>query len=134
MCLWFPGATTEDEVKSILRTFHAVFPHTKVYRGPHNWGYYLIGTKRSVIVSDFRSNVEKAFQNQAMVNDLAEYDNYCVSPDQLYRLLLWDTQEVAKIAQEGVLITDDYPYTEFFLWRYLPKKPKEYDPQPSVNR
>ncbi|MBI4796346.1 MAG: fused MFS/spermidine synthase [Deltaproteobacteria bacterium] len=134
MCLWFPGATTEDEVKSILRTFHAVFPHTKVYRGPHNWGYYLIGTKRSVIESDFRSNVEKAFQNQAMVNDLAEYDKVCVSPDQLYQLLLWDTQEVEKIAQEGVLITDDYPYTEFFLWRYLRGRMKEYNPQSCSNR
>ncbi len=118
MCLWFPGGR-EDEVKSLLRTFHSVFPHTRVYVGPRNWGYYLLGTMKEISENDFRHNVERAFANPAILKDLREYDESCTTPQKLFQMLLWDNGKLERISRDGALITDDSPYTEFFLWRYL---------------
>jgi hypothetical protein len=60
---------------------------------------------------------EKPFE--ITIKDLGEYDNSCVSPQQLYHLLLWNKDKVEKVGRDGVLITDNFPYTEFPLWRYL---------------
>ena len=59
------------------------------------------------------------FANPKVVEDLGEYDTTCLSPDQLYRSLLWYEDEVEIGARDGILITDDFPLTEFPLWRYL---------------
>jgi spermidine synthase len=118
MCLWFPGGTM-DETKSLLKTFYKVFPNTVVYRGPRHWGFYLIGLMEEVSPLEFREKVEKAFKNPVVLADLGEIDQSCLTPRQLQNLLLWDKKEVDAVSREGVLITDDYPYTEFFLWRRI---------------
>jgi spermidine synthase len=118
MCLWFPGGR-EDEVKSILRTFHSVFPNTTVYCGPHHWGFYFIGSMKEISEKDFRDNVEQAFANPTILKDLREYDGSCTTPQQLYQMFLWKNDAIGKFTKNGVLITDNSPYTEFFLWRYL---------------
>ena len=42
-----------------------------------------------------------------------------VTLEQLQRLSLWSNGEIDKVSKEGVLITDNFPFTEFPLWRYL---------------
>lgn len=133
MCLWFPGNTTEDEVKSLLKTFHAVFPETQVFGGPRAWGFYFIGHNGSPSPPLFRKNMEEAFKNPEIVADLAEYDQKVVSPRQLHRLLLWDTEKVRQISAEGIMVTDDFPYTEFFLWRYFSKGVRFWQPHGPVS-
>jgi spermidine synthase len=118
MCLWFPGGKPEDKL-AILRTFSEVFPYTSVWSGPNRWGNYFIGTIREVPWTTFEHKAEQAFQNPAILKDLSEYDNSCTSAKQLYSLLLLDNDEVKKLRSQGVIITDDYPFTEFFLWRRL---------------
>ncbi len=129
MCLWFPGGR-ESEVKSLIKTFYSVFPNMKVYVGPHGLGFYFIGTMKEISESEVRQNMEKAFGNPAIINDLSEYDDSCISETQLHQMFLWDSNEIKSIAADGVLITDDYPYTEFFLWRYLLKRDPYYQPLP----
>jgi spermidine synthase len=129
MCLWVPGGC-ETEVKSLIRTFHSVFLNMRVYIGPHKWGFYFIGTMKEIAESDVRHNMEKAFGNPAIIRDLSEYDNSCITSQQLNQMFLWDNNEIKSIATDGVLITDDYPYTEFFLWRYLIKREPNYQPLP----
>src|SRR5208337_4349051 len=131
ICLWFTGGR-ESEVKSLIRTFHAVFPNMKVYVGPHKWGFYFIGTMKEISESDVRQNMEKAFGNPAIIKDLSEYDNSCITEKQLNQMFLWDSNEIKSVAKDGVLITDDYPYTEFFLWRYLIKRNPYYQPLPML--
>jgi len=131
MCLWFPGGQ-ETEVKSLLKTFHSVFPNTRVYVGPHKWGFYFIGTMNEVTESDVRRNMEKAFGNPAILKDLGEYDSSCITPRQLNQMFLWDKNAIKAITTNGVLITDDYPYTEFFLWRNLIKRGVYYQPLPTL--
>ena len=132
MCLWFPGGP-EADVKSVLKTFYSVFPNTRVYVGPHKWGFYFVGAMKEISESDVRGNREKAFANPAILKDLSEYDDSCVTPQQLNKMFLWDTKEVEAIThKDGVLITDDYPYTEFILWRYLLKGRGVYQPLPTL--
>jgi len=131
MCLWFPGGR-EDEVKSLVKTFHSVFPHTRVYVGPRNWGFYILGTMTEVAEDDFRHNAEKAFAAPAFLKDMKEYDESCTTPQKLYQMLLWDDGQIENISKEGVLITDDSPYTEFFFWRYLLNPKPMYQPIPAA--
>lgn len=133
MCLWFPYGR-EDEVKSVMKTFHSVFPHTRVYVGPNNWGFYLIGNMTEIAEDDFRRNVEKAFANPAILKDLREYDRSCTTSQKLQQMLLWDHDELEEISKGGALITDDSPYTEFFLWRYLLNPQPPYQPVPAALR
>jgi spermidine synthase len=128
MCLWVPGYT-QQEIKSFLKTFHTVFPNMMVWSGMHGWGFYLIGTMEAISWSAFQQNIEKIFANPNIIKDLGEYDNSCVTPEQLYRLLLWDKDEIDNLSKDGVLITDNFPYTEFPLWRYLIKDRTRWIPQ-----
>ena len=134
MCLWFPGGR-EEEVKSLAKTFYSVFPNAKAYVGPHNWGFYFIGAVQEISASDVRQNLEKAFANPEILKDLSEYDDSCVTPKQLSDMFLWDTKELASItSKDGVLITDDRPYTEFFLWRNMLNKENFYQPDPLLRK
>jgi spermidine synthase len=132
MCLWFPGGTKE-EVKSLLRTFSSVFEHTTVFSGPHSWGYYFIGTSGPVDWQDFERRAEEMFNNPVIVQDLIEYDDSAATLAQLEDLLLWDEEQVREMRQGGVLITDDYPFTEFPLWRYLLGDRAQWHPQWDLN-
>ena len=118
MCLWFPGGSRDDDL-AILRTFSEVFPETSVWKGPRGWGAYLIGTIRAMPWAEFRRNAEQAFAQPAIVRDLSEYNSACSSVDKLYALQKFDANQVKAYRSGGVLITDDFPFTEFFLWRVL---------------
>jgi spermidine synthase len=127
LCLWFPGGT-RDEVQSLLKTFHHVFPSTSVWSGPEGWGYYLIGVMGDTSWERFQERAKRLFENPEIREDLAEYDQGQLTLERLYRLLLWPESEVEEVAREGVLITDDKPYTEFPLWRDLLKGREEWRP------
>ena len=129
VCLWFPGGT-KDEVKSLLRTFDEVFPGTIAWSGSRAFGYYFIGCMEEKVPWDrFRSNADRMFKNKDILRDLAEYDLTCVTKVQLENLLLWREGEVDVVARDGSLITDDHPYTEFPLWRYLFGDSRRWQPQ-----
>jgi len=132
LCLWFP-AGTQEEVKSLVKTFSSVFPFTTVWSGPNSWGYYLLGFQQEVNWQKFRQNVEKAFNNPVIVKDLVEWDESCRTPQQLYGMLLWDENDAARIGKGGVIISDNYPFTEFPLWRYLLKDRELWHPQYTLN-
>ena len=127
MCLWFP-AGNEDEVKSLLKTFHAVFPNMEVFAGPHGWGFYLIGTMQQISEEEFRHNEQRAFADPAILTDLSEYNKSCTSRQKLDQMFLWDSKAVEALSRDASLITDDSPYTEFYLWRYLSKSSKDFPP------
>jgi spermidine synthase len=122
MCLWFPGGTRAENL-AIIRTFSEVFPEFSIWAGPRGWGFYCIGTLRDVPWSEFTHNMEKAFANAAIQKDLSEYDGICERPDQLVKLKILDKHMDRETVAQGIVVTDDYPYTEFFLWRRLLANP-----------
>lgn len=102
-----------------MRTFAAVFPEFSIWNGPNSWGFYCIGTLREVPREEIRQTAEKVFADSQVLTDLEEYDRSCATPQQLDDLFAMDKKRIGEIEKDGVLITDDNPYTEFFLWRYL---------------
>jgi spermidine synthase len=118
MCLWFPGGT-EEEAKSLIATFLSVFPQTTIWSGPHKWGWYLVGTLKPIDWERFRTRVAATYANPLLAADLQEYDSAAAEPKDLEKLLMWRPDEVGRVTAGAHLITDDYPLTEFPLWRYL---------------
>jgi len=124
MCLWFPGSNTKDDSLHIedslyvIKTFYSVFPNITVWNGPHNWGFYIIGTIAQTNVD--KAKIEQAFTNPNLLNDISEFDNSCVKSSQLLNLLLLRNKDhIENITRNALIITDNFPYTEFPLWRYL---------------
>jgi spermidine synthase len=117
MCLWFPGGDRQDNLY-IHKTFYSVFHNMTAWKGPHDWGFYLLGTLAQTNVN--RSKIERAFTNPRLIEDLSEYDNVCATSSQLLNLfMLRDGDDMDGITKTASIITDNYPYTEFPLWRYL---------------
>ena len=120
MCLWFPISPKEDTL-SILKTFYCVFPNMTVWKGPHGSGLYLIGTLAKTRID--KPKIEEAFTNPRLLEDLSEYDDSCVTSSQLLNLLvLQEKSNIENVTRGAVIITDNFPYTEFPLWRYLLRK------------
>jgi spermidine synthase len=120
MCLWFPGGSLDDNL-AITKTFNSVFSNMTFWNGPRGWGFYLFGTLTPTNIE--RGKIEQAFTNPRLVEDLREYDNVCVSSEQLSNLYaLRDGQQLSEFTKSAPIITDNYPYTEFPLWRYLLRK------------
>lgn len=128
LSLWFPGGT-QDENLAVIRTFCEVFPEFSVWAGPFGWGFFCIGTLKDMPLDQLQHNMEQALKNPAILEDLSEYDKDCIKPEQLLKLRIIDKAKREKIVQRGVLITDNYPYTEFFLWRHLFQKEEAKDKQ-----
>lgn len=118
MCLWL--CQDERSVPApVIRTFAAVFPHCTVWSGITAEGCYLLGKLKPMPADELQQRIKKAFQNPKMIADLKEYDDICATPEKLASLLRMTEAnvEVVKNNREIPLITDDYPVTEFFLWR-----------------
>ena len=123
MCLWFPlqPTTLGQDRDGLIKTFHSVFPDMSIWAGPYQWGLYLIGriSPRDIDIP----KIEKAFTDRKFLDDITETDNACDTAQKLLALQIpLTTSKVGKIIQNASLITDDYPFTEFPLWRYIKQK------------
>lgn len=122
MCLWFPygardAGATDDDLSYILKSFYCVFPDMTVWIGPRGWGFYIIGTLKETSVD--KSKIERYFKNPRFLKDLSEYDKSCPTSSQLTNLLVADKNDVGKFTKNALILTDNFPYTEFPLWRHL---------------
>lgn len=116
LCLWVPpGEYTE--VRMIMRTFQSVFPHASLWRGSKFPGFYLIGTQHPLRVPLAR--FRQAFRNQKFLADINEWGNLFPSITAVTNLLLLNESELAEYLEGVPIITDNYPYTEFPLWRWV---------------
>jgi len=113
MCMWFLGGA-EAETGMIINTFASVFQYMQLWKGPHNYGFYMIGKLEDFKVD--RAKLETIFKNKKIVEDLSEYDRSCVTSSQMYGLLYPDYKSFVKSMEKYPVITDNYPYTEFPLF------------------
>jgi len=114
MSLWCPTLwryTREDPGLWILKTFASVFPNVTVWKGPHDWGMYIIGMLGNNTID--KTKIERAFKNPELLKDISEYDQSCSTASQLLNLLILDNRGVAFITKDAPIITDNFPYTEF---------------------
>ena len=100
-----------------MQTFQSVFPHTSLWRGPVYNGFFLIGTRKQVRIPLDRFH--RAFENQKFLEDINEFDNSVYSGDALADLFILNETELVEYLRNVPIITDNYPYTEFPLWRSI---------------
>jgi spermidine synthase len=118
MCLWVPSADMDTKL-AIMRTFCEVFENATAWKGPHGWGSYLIAPMRNVSREELAAKMQRAFAQPMIHDDLVEFDTLCSTAQQLEGLRWLDRDALRVYAAAGTVITDDKPYTEFFLGRRL---------------
>ena len=114
MSLWLPPGTAIEMI-GICKTFVSVFPNTHVWSGPGGWGLYLVAFPPGVVYRP--GMIDEGFeQHPHIVDDLAEYSGRRWTAADVHRLYMWDPETLASRCSHAVVITDDYPYTEFPLF------------------
>jgi spermidine synthase len=121
VCLWVPPAQ-QSEAKMIFRTFATVFPYVSVWSGPTYAGFYFIGTLKPV--NDVAGRIQRGFADPVTVHDLTEWDNSCDTPRKVLSLRVCDRNAIMDFTKGRPILTDDHPYTEFPMWRYLLDDPE----------
>jgi hypothetical protein len=127
MTLWFPEGT-EVEVKSLLATFLSVYPHATVWDGPSGWGWYLVGAQRPLDWERLRSRLDSLFTTPRLAADMTEFDSLASAPERVLALYKWSAEEGRRESAGARMITDDYPLTEFPLWRYFKGQSQSWHP------
>jgi hypothetical protein len=113
--------TLKEDRDYLIKTFCSVFSDVSLWRGPRSWGLYLIGSSKPVKMD--REKIEKAFSDPQFIADLTEVDASCDTAQKLLALQIPMTHsQIEQMVQNASLITDDYPFTEFPLWRWLGNK------------
>jgi hypothetical protein len=100
-----------------MRTFQDVFPHASLWRGPKYPGFYLIGAQQPLRLPVDR--FARMFNNPKLRHDINEWDNLVPSGQVMLNLLLLDESEMAEYLRGVPIISDNHPYTEFPLWRWI---------------
>jgi spermidine synthase len=115
LCLWIqPDKATE--VKMIMKSFQSVFPSTYVYDGPNYKGFYMVGYMNYTPPNVAR--FDSAAKDAGIMADLNEWNTKdTLKPVQLLKLNILSPSELATILQGVKEVSDNYPYTEFYLWR-----------------
>jgi spermidine synthase len=116
MCLWIQPAEY-SEIVMIMKTFISVFPRTYVFSGKRYAGFYMIGLtgEKGPDLGRF----ERMRNNKAITADLTELNMDIPDAGAIPPLLIFGPEQVDFFTQGIPVIVDDYPYTEFPLWRSL---------------
>jgi hypothetical protein len=135
MMEWIPYDQTVDEFKAHVRTFHSVFEHDILVFGPGESGMYMFGSAQPLEFTP--DNVRSILSRPGIVADVASSP---LAPTTSLDVDTWtgvimgqvwiQGDKVAKFAGDAPLITDDRPYTEYYLVRqtlsrlFGPRSPK----------
>ncbi len=114
MCMWIPPESMTD-VKMIMKSYYVVFPNTTVYAGPSYPGFFMIGGPNDITID--MNRFAAADQTPRVMNDLNEWGVLFKSSANLLDLKIMDSEQLRKNVENAKEITDNFPYTEFPLWR-----------------
>jgi spermidine synthase len=124
MCLWIPPDRL-SEIRMIARTFVDVFPNVKFWSGPDpHPGFLLLGSRRPL--EGVPERIKAIYQNPQVKADLLEWGEELDRPEKILALYGGDRRELSVLVAGARIITDDSPYTEFYLWRSLDKTGEYY--------
>jgi spermidine synthase len=118
---WLPlYGMSVDDVRGILKSFHAVFPHVQVWYAnsePHENTLVIASPQPIAIDPEF---LARRLADPPVASDLAEVGIH--STIQLLDFFLLGDRAVAEFARTGRLNTDDHPRLEFLAPRSLRRK------------
>jgi hypothetical protein len=86
---------------------------------PSHRGFLLMGSHQPLDMTRVPEKIRKLYQNPAVVEDLREWGSELDQPKKVEGLYLADGKELLELLAGVPIITDDRPYTEFYLWRSL---------------
>jgi spermidine synthase len=122
MMQWVPwGGQRLDEFQAHLRSFRAVYPEVLIAFGPGGFGLFMLGSEKPITFDP--ANIAAVLARPGVTEDLSSaYD----SPEhdaagwaRRIPALVWISgDDVARVAGDGPLITDDRPLPEYFLLRH----------------
>ncbi len=115
---WVSSAVTPDEFKMLIATFRSVFPEGTVWSGRKIKGYFLIGAKRGSIRVD-PDRIRRAYADPALRADLTEWDEIVDTPESILDLYTAGQERLEAIAAGAPVISDNHPWVEFPLFRYI---------------
>ena len=122
MMQWLPYGYGAGDHPAHIRSFRAVFPHVTIVRGPGGYGAFMLGSDDPITFSE--EAMRTILSRPGLIENLAEPpDTPARSVDAWVRLipslvLLEDEQIDAQVGS-GPMVTDDRPYSEYFLLRRL---------------
>jgi spermidine synthase len=122
---WVSSVVTPDEFRMLIATFRSVFPEGTVWSGNKIPGYFLIGARNGPLRIDPES-FRRRWAQPAVRADLAEWDDLFVAPEAAMELYVAGGERMAALAGGAPLITDNHPWVEFPLFRYLGHGKKRY--------
>jgi predicted membrane-bound spermidine synthase len=116
ICLWIPPVA-KSELMVIVATFASVFEHTTLWTAPDVRGFYCIGQLTPHELDP--DTIERYLLRGAIQSDLSEYGFACRKAEELLSLRILGEEQVRELVRPYPVMTDDWPYTEFPLWRRL---------------
>jgi spermidine synthase len=125
MSMWFflPSCRT-SEFQMLLKSFMSVFPHTTIWKSPHIYGVYAIGTKEKLMID--KENLRQRIQSRTVQEDVRGFTRRNVSFDEnyLFNLFMFNSQKTWSLSKGGPNLTDDTPFIEHPLvtWWFNSKK------------
>ena len=120
---WLPWPREETLTKAHVRTFDRVLAHVLVARGPGGNGIFMLGSDSPLTISD-PTAVRTVLDRPEIVDLLAEpVDAPVTTRDQwataIPGLVWFESDAVAAYVGDGPLVTDDRPFSEYFLLRTI---------------
>jgi len=119
VCLWLPPSPA-TELFIIMKTFLKVFPKASLWGGIDYSGFYLIGGQTSFEMS--ADQISHLIQRLKKISDIGEWDNRFQDEKILKSLYICSLRELTELFKDVPEVSDDHPYTEFPIWRWVSGK------------
>jgi spermidine synthase len=117
MSLWVPQPCFESDLHMILRSMREVFPQVNVWHFPGLPGFLAVGSEEQPLPDP--KILAARIKRSGAAGELPY-----LTPDFISRMLFMDDARVSAAAAQYPPVTDDKPYTEFPLARFLAFSPK----------
>jgi spermidine synthase len=121
MMQWAPFGPGSADLATHIRTFRAAFPEVVILRGPGLHGIFMLGSDQPI--SFLEASIREVLGRPGILDNLSEpADSPVHSIDDwvtVFPAMLWLNGPAAVDAEvgPGPLVTDDRPYSEYFLLR-----------------
>ena len=122
MMEWIPYDMNLDEFRAHVQTFHSVFADVVIVLGPGRNGVFMLGSDAPLAFT--ADNARSILSRPGVMADLAAAPDSSIKTEDLSAWTnlvmgqIWiQGDQVAKFAGNAPIITDDRPYTEYYLVR-----------------
>ena len=120
--MWFPGDADVLTTQAVLRSFNESFPYIRCFPSVEGWGLHLLGSMQPIPRLTAKQLV--AGMPVAAQNDLLEWTQPKDAVAYISQVIDHEYSITGALNPDpGVEVTDDQPYNEYFLLRWLKNKP-----------